>query len=94
MTIEEINHEISLLEPAEVNSRNVQVLSSLYVIRNNLSMPFAPGVYKLPDMAGSDFQKAISGMPIQDFIDILNELIDTIQVMYPKLYNSVMQRLM
>ena len=93
MTLEEINHEIEQLEPAEVNTRNVQVLSSLYVIRNNLSASFTSNIYRMPTMSGSDFRKAISGMSVQELVDNLEELMDTLQVMYPKLYTNFMQRL-
>jgi hypothetical protein len=93
VTLEEINHEIEQLEPAEINTRNVQVLSSLYVIRNNLSATFTSNIYRMPAMTGSDFRKAVSGMSVQELMDDLDELMNALQVMYPKLYNNFMQKL-
>ena len=83
MTIEEINHEIEQLEPAEINTRNVQVLSSLYIIRNNFSKSTVSEIYIFPDIKGTELNESISGKSVSDVLDILNEHMEVIQVLYP-----------
>lgn len=92
MTIEEINHEIEQLEPAEINTRNVQVLANLYTIRDNLNVPCSAD--RFPQMNGSELNRAISGKGIGDVLEVFNELMDTLQMMAPKLYEATLQRLM
>ena len=89
MTIEEINHEISLLEPAEVNFRNVQVLSSLYVIRDHFGV--IPVGSSMPKLEGSEFVRACSGVQIDKLMSILDEHMDSIKVLYPKEYSKLIK---
>ena len=93
MTLEEINHEISQLEPAEVNTRNVQVLSSLYVIRDNLGVGYAPKIYQMPTLTGSAFNEAISGKNVSDVLAVLNEAVEAMQALLPNLYKSMIYKL-
>lgn len=93
MTIQEINHEIEQLEPAEVNFRNVQVLSSLYVIRDKLGIGYAPETYRFPILEGSDLNVALSEKRIKDALSVLNELMDAIKILSPKLYNATIDKL-
>ena len=91
MTLEEINREISLLEPAEINVRNVQVLSSLYTIRNNFGQP--SDRESMPILHGTEFNEAVSGVRIKDMIDLLNEHMNVIKTLMPNEYNAVIDRL-
>ena len=93
MTIEEINHEIEQLEPAEINTRNVQVLSSLYIIRNNFSKSTVSEIYIFPDIKGTELNESISGKSVSDVLDILNEHMEVIQVLYPKEYKALIERI-
>ena len=77
MTIEEINNEISLLEPAEVNTRNVQVLSSLYTIRNNMGQ--VSNREYMPKLTGTEFADAVSNVPINKMMDLMNEHMEVIK---------------
>lgn len=93
MTLEEINKEISQLEPAEINVRNVQVLSSLYTIRENFSKSFVPTVYKMPELKGSELNEAVSDIQIYDLLEILNEHMEVVKALMPKEYQAVIDRM-
>ena len=88
MTIEEINNEIALLEPAEVNTRNVQVLASLYAIRDNLGT--VPGVsFK----SSTEFGKSIKDLDISGVLSVMDELMEATYVYNKPLYNATMRKL-
>lgn len=93
MTLEEINKEISQLEPAEINVRNVQVLSSLYTIRENFSKSFVPTVYKMPELKGSELNEAVSDIQIYDLLEILNEHMEVVKALIPKEYQAVIDKI-
>ena len=91
MNINDINNEISLLEPAEINARNVQVLASLYTIRNNMGQ--APDISKMPVVKGTEFNDAISGVSINDMLNLLNEHMDVIRALMPNEYKKIIEQL-
>ena len=93
MTIEEINQEIEQLEPAEVNMRNVQVLSSLYIIRDNLSKGMISEIYVIPNIGGSEFNESISEKSLNDVLTILNEHMEIVQVLHPKEYDALIAKI-
>ena len=41
----------------------------------------------------SEFAKAVNGKNVNDIISVIDELMMTLQVMHPRLYNGVMARL-
>lgn len=41
----------------------------------------------------SDFARAVSGMQVEDLMPIMDELMSTIEVLNPRLYNGVMRRI-
>jgi hypothetical protein len=43
--------------------------------------------------SGSEFSQRIHGRKISDVLPMIDELMETLQVMNPRLYNSVMDRL-
>ena len=90
MTIDEINKEILLLEPAEVNTRNVQVLASLYQIRDNLGQVSASNV--MPVLKGTELNNALSNAPINALMDLLNEHFEVVKTIMPKEYEAFVDR--
>ena len=89
MTLSEIEKEISLLEPAEVNTRNVQVLSALYNIRNNLGNVSNAPEYK----SDSEFGKIIKKKDISEIMWIMDELMEATYVYNKPLYEATIRRL-
>ena len=89
MTIEEIEREISLLEPGEINTRNVQVLSSLYTIRNNLG-----NVYQAPEYSSdSEFGKIIKKKDVSHVMGVIDELMEATFVYNKPLYDATIRKL-
>lgn len=43
--------------------------------------------------SGSEFSMLVKGMNFQDFMEIMDDLMDTLTVINPKLYNGIMQKL-
>ena len=43
--------------------------------------------------SGSEFARAVNGMDLDEFLPIINELMDTLQIVQPRLYNAVMMKL-
>lgn len=43
--------------------------------------------------SGSAFARAVNGMDLDEFILIMDELMDTLQIVQPRLYSAVMSKL-
>ena len=43
--------------------------------------------------SGSEFARAINGMALDEFLPVIDELMETIQIIQPRLYDAVMGRL-
>ena len=41
----------------------------------------------------SEFARAVNGMPLDEFLPIINELMQTLEIVQPRLYNAVMAKL-
>ena len=41
----------------------------------------------------SEFAQAVNGMDLDEFLPIINELMETLRIIQPRLYNAVMDRL-
>lgn len=76
-------------------------LAAYYTILNNIKKPteeISSYSYAEPPMqvrydSGSEFSETIRGMDIDIILDIMDELMDTIQVLSPKLYNATLEKL-
>lgn len=43
--------------------------------------------------SGTEFSNACKGRPLSDIMPVIDELMTTLQVLYPRLYNGVMNKL-
>lgn len=76
-------------------------LAAYYTILNNMKpevRPQEPSGYSFSSGqvrydSGSEFSNAIQGLELTDIMPVLDELMDTVQVLIPKLYNAVIQKL-
>lgn len=99
ISIEQINGEIATLEEEKPTHVIMQKLANLYIVRDHIvinSQPVTPVVSKpiLPDLGSkSEFAELVSGKDILEVMEIIDELMVTLQVINPKLYNSVIQRI-
>ena len=41
----------------------------------------------------SEFARAVNGMPVDEFLQIVDELMQTLEIIQPRLYNAVMAKI-
>ena len=74
-------------------------LAAYYTILNNMNFDLK-GTYsraEAPEQvsykSGSDFAEVVRGLYVDDVLDVMDELMDTIRVLMPKLYRATMEKL-
>lgn len=68
----------------------------LDTFNHNQSMPaysYAQSIISDDEDPKSEFRQAIIGMDAEEFLSIMDELMSTIKVMIPRLYDGVMRKL-
>lgn len=85
----ETDIEIARLEYMEPSYANYSKLADLYTIRNQ--MDHRPEA--VPTHGESDFLRLASEKEGEDVWEILDELMRTLEVTNPRVYNSVMRRI-
>lgn len=85
------------------NANTCIKLAAYYTIKNQMypeeeqieqpvySFATPPG--QIDYNSGSEFSEVIQGMDVTELIDVIDELMDTIHVLAPKLYNATIERL-
>lgn len=85
------------------DSRTCMMLASFYTIRREMfgdaeetpSYSYAPA----PDQktlwmdSDSDFARAVNGRDQDDILPVINELMETLRIIQPRLFNAVMDKL-
>lgn len=102
----EIDGEIAKWEALDSSYPNYFKLSALYTIRDHMntdSRPFEgvgysaaaqPPQTETVDVYGdSDFLQAIAGKDMGNVMEILDDLMDTLQVVNERAYNGVMRKI-
>ena len=84
LNADEINKEIADLESQPTTYGTIQKLAWLYTVRDHLSYS---------DIAESDFLKICSGKPVCQVMGLMNELMDALYVIQPRLYEAVLDKL-
>ena len=97
MSLDEIANEINTLEQSDTNWQNVQRLSWLYTVYDHLSQDAVPIMVHsvksvMPSYAG-EFGQTVSGVNIDDLMNILSEHFSVIKVLHPKEYQAVLTRI-
>ena len=97
LSIDEINKEILMLESKrDTTYATIERLAPLYIVRNNLIRSNAEREVKttnVPVNGDSLFMQAVSGKNISQIMDIMNELVTTLEVIKPNLYAAVMRKI-
>lgn len=98
ISLEQINGEISALEEERPTYVIMDKLAALYTVRDHMVLDTkssaAPApVSTIPHISDSDFSKIIEGKDQGKVWPIIDELVSTIAVMHPKLYDAVTQKL-
>ena len=95
MDIEEIKREITNLENGDTTYGACERLSILYNVRNNLVA--APEVnqesYSFDTHPTSEFMNAAVNAPREEFLQIMDEHMEVIQLLHPKEYAAVISKI-
>lgn len=102
----EINAEIARLEYIESSYPNYAKLADLYIIRDRMQGSSEPLAYEQSyptasavavdisgDYGDSNFLQSVSGKSQQKVMEIMDELMDTLKVVNPRTYDSVMRKI-
>jgi hypothetical protein len=93
LNIDKINEEILALESRDTTYAVAEKLAWLYIVRDNLVRYQEQEQKLLKGHGQSDFLKLISGKGEETVFQILDELMSTLNVLHPKLYESVLKKL-
>ena len=99
----EIDLEIARLEYGESSYPAYAKLATLYTIKNQMnksedaSQVQAYSMAAAPEPTGrygdSEFLREIEGRDMEDVLQVMDDLMDTLQVANPRVYNGVMRKI-
>ena len=92
ITLKELTKEISALEKEEPSFAVMQKLANLYIVRDHMSSVAAKNEVVIYD-SGSDFSNKIQKKDINEVLEVIDELMETLQAINPRLYEGVLTRL-
>ena len=99
ISIEQIGGEIAQLEEEKPTHATMQKLSALYIVRDHMILgnedePQTVMVTgKVPMISESEFSKQIYDRDVKKVLPVLDELMETLRLIQPRLYNAVMVKL-
>ena len=96
INLDEINGEIAKLEAQPSTYITIERLAWLYIVRDHLtvspvSVPAVTGV-DIPQ-GESEFMCNCAGKTINQVMEIIDELMRTLNIVQPALYNAVLKKL-
>jgi hypothetical protein len=95
----ELLNAIAECESSNESFQNCQKLATLYIIYDHLySEPNSPEVERvqmnvIETDRNSEFMQLINGKQIEPVLDLVDELMETIKILQPRLYDSALRRL-
>ena len=90
ISLDVIEREIDRLETKETTYYVCERLACLYAVRDHMT---AGGDKMTEATRGSDFLEACSGVSYAALMRVLDEHMEAIKLLYPKSYESLMQRI-
>ena len=84
--LNEINGEIEKLENEPLSYGTIQKLAWLYTVRDHANHPV------VECYGDSECMKACAGKPMNEIMTVLDELMATLQIIQPRLYDAVMSK--
>lgn len=85
--------ECSQREPSYSNCEKLATFYTLlrYLYSTEEGHSYSSGT--MPDTEGSEFRQAIAGKDIEKVVDVLDEHMEVVQVLFPKEYRAVIDRI-
>lgn len=99
ITIEQINGEIAALNSERPTYVVMEKLAALYTVRDHITIgtetKAQPVVVnsKVPKISDSEFSQLIDGTEQEKIWPVIDELMSTIKIMQPRLYNGVVLKI-
>ena len=98
-TRNELLDSIDELEHAPKTFQNIQKLSTFYSIYDHLyGQSFSPPIQEpvrqaiVDNFGDSEFLNSVAGKDTEKVFEILDELMETVKVLQPRLYDATLQR--
>lgn len=91
--LETIEREISELETRDTSYKLCERLSWLYTVRDHLKPQAKQDSMLVPQMQGSEFLEAASGTRCTDLLELIDEHLATIRLLYPKTYSALLDKI-
>lgn len=95
ISLEEIEKEIQALEQQDTNYAVIERLSWLITVKNYLKdeKRYVEPISTVSTEGESELMQLIHGMPDCDAWAVIDELVEVVKIVNPKLYNSFIQKL-
>lgn len=104
LDMDEIRSEITRLENEKTTYSSVEKLAMLYIVQERNSPTPEPEsveiqqmpryAYAAPTAPKSDFLEAVGKVPIEKALDVLDEHMEAIKLLYPKEYKAVINKIL
>lgn len=88
----EINNAIAECEENASSFKDCEKLSVLYAVRDGMYGQQRPQAVAAYD-SGSEFMRAINGKDWNAILAVIDELMDSVKAINPRLYDAVMRRI-
>lgn len=105
LDMDEIRSEIARLENEKTTFSSVEKLAMLYIVQDRNSPTPEPEPVEIqqmpryayaaePTAPKSDFLEAVGKVPIEKALDVLDEHMEAIKLLYPKEYKAVINKIL
>ena len=98
ISIEQISGEIAALEEEKPTHLTMQKLAALYTVRDHMVIgerkePEVVVSGTIPMISETEFSKTIYDMDTKSVMGVIDELMETLRIMQPKLYEATIRKL-
>ena len=74
------------------DSKTCIKLASYYTILNNMDTGHSYSSEQVRYRSGSEFSRVIEGIPFESVIEVMDELMDALKILSPKLYKATLNK--
>lgn len=98
ISLDQISGEIASLEEEKPTYAAMQKLSALYIVRDHMILgdekePQIIVSGKIPMISETEFSKIIYDRDTKEILTVLDELMETLRMIQPRLYEAVMRKI-
>lgn len=94
LDMDEVQREIARLENGETTYTAVERLALLYVVRDHSEGEPRTGGYAYASEPQSEFIAAFQSVPMEKALQVMDEHMDAIKLLYPKEYAAVLRKIL